>query len=268
MSTHLGEILDWFQISRVMHAQKFQSTENPINLHTENLLCTKNTIDSIDNLILTRKERARAIKIEFNYQSLGGTDIAQLFRLIRKLNEVYEETKNVEASWVYCDNYILETGLDLSDLSSFQMNMVKSECNNKSSVQKQSKKGDFSGLYLSNKGEHLEYRKRFLIRSYESFFCLPIEKIAFFYDLKSVTMAVDFDGREYPIDFLLDSLEKQLDPKVFFQVNMKTIINIQSIKMVHTSANSNFKLEIHPLHSEDILLDQHKMASFKRWLDR
>ncbi len=61
------------------------------------------------------------------------------------------------------------------------------------------------------------YRKRFLIRSNESWVQLPVEDIAYFYSLQKITFAVTFGKREYAVDFSLESLKEQLDPDVFLK---------------------------------------------------
>lgn len=127
---------------------------------------------------------------------------------------------------------------------------------------------DYDELASVIKTEKTEFRKRFVIQSHESFFYLPVEQIAFFYTLQGITFAVTFEKKEYPVNFSLGSLFEQLDPGKFFKVNRQIIINIESIKRVHSYFSGKLKLETQPSHSEDIVIGKDKAADFKRWLDR
>jgi len=66
----------------------------------------------------------------------------------------------------------------------------------------------------------------------------------------------------------LQSLKEQLNPDHFFKVNRQVIINIKTIKKVHSYFDGKLKIETIPAHSEDIIIGKDKAATFKRWLDR
>ncbi len=144
----------------------------------------------------------------------------------------------------------------------------KFEQYNKPLIQEQNANIDFKALAHLIKNEQTEYRKRFLIQSNESFFHLSVNDIAFFYSMQGVTFAVTFEKREYPINFSLESLKEQLHPDTFFKINRQFIVCIDAIKRVHSYFNGKLKLEIKPLHTEDIIIGKDKAAAFKRWMDR
>ena len=127
---------------------------------------------------------------------------------------------------------------------------------------------DFSELAALIKSEKTEYRKRFLIQSNESFFHIDTEQIAFLFSKQGISIAKTFEEREYPINFSLQSLKEQLNPDQFFKVNRQVIINIETIKKVHSYFDGKLKIETIPTHSEDIIIGKDKAATFKRWLDR
>lgn len=149
-----------------------------------------------------------------------------------------------------------------------QVAFEKHQQYNKQFIQEKNSSIDFTQLASLIKNEKPEYRKRFLIQSNESFFHLPIEKIALFYSIQGITFAVTFEKREYPINFSLENLKEQLKPEHYFKVNRQIIINIEAIKRVHSYFNGKLKLETQPMHSEDIVVGKDKAAAFKRWLDR
>jgi two-component system response regulator LytT len=135
-------------------------------------------------------------------------------------------------------------------------------------IQEKNSSINFSELAALIKNEKSEYRKRFLIQSNESFFHLPVEEIALFYSMQGITFAVTFEKREYPINFSLEGLKEQLNPDIFFKINRQFIVNIEAIKRVHSYFNGKLKLEIEPLHTEDIIVGKDKASAFKRWLDK
>jgi len=139
---------------------------------------------------------------------------------------------------------------------------------NKQFIQEKNSSIDFSELAHLIKNEKIEYRKRFLIQSNESFFYLLVEEIALFYSKQGITFAVTFEKREYPVNFSLESLSEQLNPEFFFKVNRQIIININAIKRVHSYFNGKLKLETKPERSEEIIVGKDKAAEFRRWLDR
>ncbi len=138
---------------------------------------------------------------------------------------------------------------------------------NKQFLQEKNSRIDYEELATLIQTEKKEYRKRFLIQSNESFFHIPIDEIALFYSMRGITFAVTFEKREYPVNFSLENLKEQLNPELYFKVNRQIIINIKSIKRVHSYFNGKLKLVTQPSHSEDIVIGKDKSAAFKRWLD-
>lgn len=192
--------------------------------------------------------------------------------------EIFKQVK-IESMIIFItayDDYVLQAfkvnSLDYLlkpiDKDELQAAFEKFQQYNKPFIQEINSSIDFVELASLIKNEKSEYRKRFLIQSNESFFYLPIAQIALFYSIQGITLAVTFEKREYPINFSLENLKEQINPEVFFKVNRQMIINIESIKRVHSYFNTKLKLETQPTHSEDIIIGKDKAASFKKWLDR
>jgi DNA-binding LytR/AlgR family response regulator len=127
---------------------------------------------------------------------------------------------------------------------------------------------DYNELATIIKKEKIDYRKRFLIQSNESFFYLPVKQLALFYTTQGISFAVTFEKREYPVNFSLQDLSEQLDPDQFFKVNRQVIINIDAIRKVHSFFQGKLKLETKPSHTEEIIVGKDKAAAFKRWMDK
>jgi DNA-binding LytR/AlgR family response regulator len=127
---------------------------------------------------------------------------------------------------------------------------------------------NYDELVSAIKNSFPEYRKRFLIRSDESWFQVPVEDIAYFYSLQKITFAVTFRKREYPVDFSLENLKEQLDPDLFFKINRQFIVNLNAISRVHSWFQGKLVLELNPAPEEKPVVGKDKAADFKRWMDR
>src|SRR5690606_36352708 len=70
------------------------------------------------------------------------------------------------------------------------------------------------------------YKKRFVIRFGEHIKTLSVEDIAYCYSENKATYARTFEGRTFPMDYNLDTLDGMLDPEHFFRINRQYIINL------------------------------------------
>ena len=61
-----------------------------------------------------------------------------------------------------------------------------------------------------------------------------------------MTYAVLNDQKHYPVDYSLDNLINELNPKDFFRINRQYLIKHGSIKQVHVFPKSHLKLELSP----------------------
>ena len=127
---------------------------------------------------------------------------------------------------------------------------------------------NYDELVSAIKNSLPEYRKRFLIRSDESWFQVPVEEIAYFYSLQKITFAVTFRKKEYPVDFSLENLKEQLDPDLFFKINRQFIVNLNAIYRVHSWFQGKLVLELNPAPEEKPVVGKDKAAVFKRWMDQ
>lgn len=112
-----------------------------------------------------------------------------------------------------------------------------------------------------------KYRNRFLISGADEFWSLPVEDIAYFHSEEKTTFAVTSGGRGHIVDFSLNKLEEQLDPKQFFRVNRQMILNIDAIDRAMPYGKSRIKVKVHPAFKSDILISEEKASAFKLWLN-
>lgn len=111
-----------------------------------------------------------------------------------------------------------------------------------------------------------EFRTRFLVPYKDGFKQVNVDSIAYFFSEFGTTYAISFDGEKNLIDHTLESLEEQLDQKIFFRANRQYLVSINSINQVHNHFNSKLKVELKQL-KDGIIISRLKATSFKEWLD-
>jgi DNA-binding LytR/AlgR family response regulator len=66
----------------------------------------------------------------------------------------------------------------------------------------------------------------------------------------------------------LSQLEEQLQPNNFFRINRHLLVNIETIKKVHTWLGGRLKLEIVPITTVETIVSRERVNDFKEWLGR
>jgi two-component system, LytTR family, response regulator LytT len=70
------------------------------------------------------------------------------------------------------------------------------------------------------------------------------------------------------VDYSLDEVITLLDPKHFFRINRKYLINIDAAKEIHPYFKGRLKLILQPNVDEEVLVSSEKAGEFKEWLDQ
>ncbi|NJK93874.1 MAG: LytTR family transcriptional regulator [Bacteroidetes bacterium] len=75
------------------------------------------------------------------------------------------------------------------------------------------------------------------------------------------------NNRQYSVDFSLDNLFSQLNPKHFFRVNRQYLISINGVFCVNVFPKSRLKLTLSPPVTDDVFVTVERVVDFKNWLD-
>ncbi|MFH1120173.1 MAG: LytTR family DNA-binding domain-containing protein [Bacteroidota bacterium] len=110
------------------------------------------------------------------------------------------------------------------------------------------------------------YKERFSITVGQKIKSYAISDIAWFYSEEGITFMVINDNHQYPLDFSLDELTVQLNPKEFFRINRQFLVKLSAIKNVHIYPKSRLKLELTPPSDKEVFVSRDKVARFKEWL--
>jgi DNA-binding LytR/AlgR family response regulator len=112
------------------------------------------------------------------------------------------------------------------------------------------------------------YKSRFIVNVGPHIKSVEVEKINLFYSLEKATFILDNTGKTYDINYSLEQIEKLIDPKQFFRISRKHIVNINAIADIISYSANRFKLKIFNSKDDDILVSRSKLTEFRRWIER
>jgi DNA-binding LytR/AlgR family response regulator len=76
------------------------------------------------------------------------------------------------------------------------------------------------------------------------------------------------EGRNYPLDHALDTLEELLDPAVFFRINRQYLVNYHAIDKISVLSRSRVAIHTKPPTEEPLMVSTARTHQFRLWLDR
>lgn len=114
----------------------------------------------------------------------------------------------------------------------------------------------------------VKYRERLLIKRGQQLSYLKTENTAYCFADGKLCYAVDFNGSKYLLENNLSQLEEQLQPSTFYRINRHLLVNIESVKKVHTWLGGRLKLEICPATTAETVVSRERVNGFKEWLGR
>jgi DNA-binding LytR/AlgR family response regulator len=110
------------------------------------------------------------------------------------------------------------------------------------------------------------YKTRFLIKTGQHYTFLQTDDIAFFFSEDGLTQCGTYAAKKHFIDFTLDELERQLDPRQFFRISRGILVHLRSIQKIHPHLNGRLKLELQPGAPAEVFVSRDRANEFKTWL--
>ncbi len=110
------------------------------------------------------------------------------------------------------------------------------------------------------------FRERFLIKQGQKLFPLTVSEIAYFFSRNKMSFAKSFEGRDYLVDYTLDEIFGELDPRLFFRLNRQIIASARAVDRVNLHLNSKLKIHLSPAFDEEVIVGREKAGDFKTWL--
>ena len=115
---------------------------------------------------------------------------------------------------------------------------------------------------------HKPYKERFMIKAGNKLQYRASKDVSYFFaDNKDAYLVCSKDNRRYIIDHTLEELERLLDPKCFFRISRKYIINIDNISEVNGLIRSKLRVRLQPAASHELMVSRERAQAFKSWLD-
>ncbi len=127
---------------------------------------------------------------------------------------------------------------------------------------------DINSLYRFMSEKAPKYRERFSTSFGTKIKTIDIEQVAYFVSEGGGVYAYLKEKGPYPVDLSLDKLMAELDPKKFFRINRKILVEINGIAEIHVYPKSRLKLDLNPKFHEEVFVSLDKVTSFKKWLDQ
>jgi DNA-binding LytR/AlgR family response regulator len=112
------------------------------------------------------------------------------------------------------------------------------------------------------------FKERFLIKSGDQLNFVRVTEIAYFLSEASYSFLVTKSGNRYILDSTMDQIEQELNPDLFFRVNRRQIIGLESIAKISSFINNRLKIELVPADNSDCIVSRNRVGQFKEWLNQ
>lgn len=112
------------------------------------------------------------------------------------------------------------------------------------------------------------YKSRFLVKKGQLLEPVLTEDIHHYETKDSLTFLITLKGIRYNIEYTLDELETLIDPKLFFRINRKIIIQIKSIQKIKRYFNSRLSISSNFLDVDSSIVSRERVNDFKNWLNQ
>ncbi len=111
-----------------------------------------------------------------------------------------------------------------------------------------------------------KYVRRFLVKSGERFVPIAIRDVAYFCAYDRWTYLVSTDGKKYLLDRNLKTLEEQVDPSLFFRLNRRFFVKIDSIYCLTPYFKGQVTVTVVPEVKEKIVVSRKRTPELKAWI--
>jgi two-component system, LytTR family, response regulator LytT len=111
-----------------------------------------------------------------------------------------------------------------------------------------------------------EYKNRILVKTGDQIRSVEMEDVAYFYAEEDVVFVMMKNKSRSIVDYTLNQLESELDPKQFHRLTRGCIARITAIKKVSKYFNSRLLVELEPPMEEKVLVSRVNVPEVMKWL--
>jgi len=111
------------------------------------------------------------------------------------------------------------------------------------------------------------YKERFAVQIGSKMEIVRADQIAYFYSLNKGTYAKTLDNKDHLLDGALEHIFPLLNPKRFFKISRKHIVNEQGIRDIQSYSATRLKVNMKVNTDEELIVSREKVSAFKKWLE-
>lgn len=123
-------------------------------------------------------------------------------------------------------------------------------------------------VLIEIKQRQKKYNATFLVKQDESFIPVSARFFAYFSIKSSVVSGTTFDEESFIIDEKIETLEAQLDPRLFYRVNRQFIAQRNAIVRINYGSNGKLVITVSPEFKNPIVVSKAKSKPFKEWMGK
>ena len=112
------------------------------------------------------------------------------------------------------------------------------------------------------------YKQVILVHYRDKIIPVKVTDIAFVYASNGLVYLYTSNGRNYPIQFIIEQLECMFNPQQFFRANRKFIINRETIQSIEQYFNRKLLVKTTCEIPEKIIISKIKAQPFLRWVEQ
>ncbi len=215
-------------------------------------------LDSVQDSINWFKAGKKA-DIVFMDVELSDGDCFEIFRQV-------DIDANIIMTTAY-DNYALkafEAGSVDYILKPIDVDDLKRAVNR---CKAKSKNLDIEAMLKAIGGQKEEYRERYIVKLNDMIIPVKTEDIAYFYAEEKTNYIITKTGDRYIIDFTLDEIVDDLDPKKFFRISRSCITSMDAISSIIKQSSGRLKIISQPESSFEMTVSRSRVDDFLDWID-
>jgi len=120
---------------------------------------------------------------------------------------------------------------------------------------------------ISTINPEIKYKKRITIRLGDRIIIIEEKDIAYFIAENRICYLYKKDNNKYIVDFSLDTIFPQLNPKTFFRISRDCITAFNSIKDIKRYYKGRLSIRLTPDYEENIIVSKERVSDFMEWLN-
>lgn len=120
---------------------------------------------------------------------------------------------------------------------------------------------------FTQKLEDQSSKDRFAVRQGNKMHYLATNDVAFFFAEDKTVYFYAKNGGRYVVDYTLDTLETQLNNKLFFRINRQIVAKIDAIQSIQKHEDRRLQLSLaHGKTFYDFVVSRTKVKAVKKWI--